>query len=131
MRPVMVVDRVGPDDSGAGDSPTAPETALWAAAAPYVPSVLLDAFRQDPDRPAISIDAVEGTLVFADISGFTALSERLAGLGREGPERLTEIINGNFQLLLDIARQRGGGNLKFGGDALALLFEGPGQPTAP
>jgi len=127
MRPVMVVDRVAPDDSGAGDSPTAPETALWAAAAPYVPSVLLDAFRQDPDRPAISIDAVEGTLVFADISGFTALSERLAGLGREGPERLTEIINGNFQLLLDIARQRGGGNLKFGGDALALLFEGPGH----
>ncbi|RNL80811.1 hypothetical protein EFL95_00010 [Nocardioides marmorisolisilvae] len=65
-----------------------------------------------------------GSLVSADLSGFTAMSERLASLGKEGAERLTEIVNGCFDTLISIAGSEGGDVLKFGGDALLIWFEG-------
>ncbi len=68
---------------------------------------------------------VDGTLCFVDISGFTALSERLATLGRVGAEELTEVLNRVFGDMLALAADRGGTLLKYGGDALLLLFEGP------
>jgi class 3 adenylate cyclase/tetratricopeptide (TPR) repeat protein len=67
---------------------------------------------------------VEGTLVMADLSGFTALSERLAKLGDEGAERLTSIINSFFERMLKTASRYGGDTLTFGGDAILLLFDG-------
>lgn len=67
---------------------------------------------------------VDGTVVIADITGFTPLSERLAAHGKEGAELLTTIINHYFQRLLDSAVAYGGDNLKFGGDALLILFRG-------
>ena len=67
---------------------------------------------------------VDGTLCFVDISGFTHLSERLAARGRVGAEELTEVLNRVFGSMLDLARLRRGELLKYGGDALLLLFEG-------
>lgn len=59
------------------------------------------------------------SLVFADVSGFTPLTERFARLGREGSEKLTELLNELFGPTLDAALQRRGGDLlSFGGDAL-------------
>ncbi|TET95235.1 MAG: adenylate/guanylate cyclase domain-containing protein, partial [Dehalococcoidia bacterium] len=98
------------------------EAAAWSAAVPYLPTLLLDAARRHPDRPAIWIDSLEGTLVLADISGFTRMSERLAEVGKEGAEWLTNIINQYFRRMLDITQEYGGSNVKFGGDALLLLF---------
>jgi class 3 adenylate cyclase/tetratricopeptide (TPR) repeat protein len=65
-----------------------------------------------------------GTLVSADISGFTSLSERLAQKGREGAEELTVIVNDCFTGMIDACDKHGGDVLKFGGDALLVLFEG-------
>jgi class 3 adenylate cyclase/tetratricopeptide (TPR) repeat protein len=73
--------------------------------------------------------ATPGTLCFADVSGFTQLSERLARSGRVGAEELTAILNNTFTALLDVALAEGGDLLKFGGDALCLLFEGPEHAT--
>ena len=73
--------------------------------------------------------SVDGTLLFVDISGFTPLTERLARRGKEGAERLTYVLNGLFSRLLDVADGEGGDCLKFGGDALLILFEGPGHPA--
>jgi class 3 adenylate cyclase/tetratricopeptide (TPR) repeat protein len=67
---------------------------------------------------------VEGTLAFVDISGFTAMSERLSGLGKAGAEEVTDVMNSTFAALLEIAYSYGGGLLKFGGDALLILFTG-------
>ncbi len=64
-------------------------------------------------------------MVFADISGFTALSERLATRGRIGTEELVETLSRVFSGMLGISASRGGQLLKFGGDALLLLFTGP------
>ena len=64
-------------------------------------------------------------MAFVDISGFTAMAERLAKLGREGAEEVSDIINSVFARLLAVAYENGGSLLKFGGDALLLFFDGP------
>jgi class 3 adenylate cyclase/tetratricopeptide (TPR) repeat protein len=67
---------------------------------------------------------VDGTLVSADLSGFTRLSERLAALGREGAEELTTLLNGCFTRMIAEIERFGGDVLKFGGDALLILYQG-------
>lgn len=67
---------------------------------------------------------VDGSLVFVDISGFTNLSERLARRGRIGAEELTGVLDMVFGNMLEVVYRRGGFLLKFGGDALLLLFDG-------
>jgi len=95
------------------------------AVAAYVPRLLTRWLRDRPDERWRSIDA---TLVFVDISGFTALSERLARAGNIGAEELTDTIAACFAQLLDVAYRAGGSLLKFGGDALLLLFTDDSHP---
>ena len=68
--------------------------------------------------------AVDGSMLSADISGFTALSERLAGRGKAGAEEITELVNECFVALIDAAYRFDGEVLKFGGDAILVLFRG-------
>ena len=64
-----------------------------------------------------------GTFMFADVSGFTALSEKLqAKGGAEGVEILTQIINDYFAKMLEIIAKSDGQLLKFAGDALLAFF---------
>jgi class 3 adenylate cyclase/tetratricopeptide (TPR) repeat protein len=91
------------------------------AVLPYVPRMVLRHLESDPNEPAWTVD---GSVVLVDISGFTKLSERLARHGKEGAEQVTEAIEECFTDLLAAAYANGGGLLKFGGDALLLLFEG-------
>lgn len=91
---------------------------------PYVPRVVL---AQLAAGEGALTQTVDGTVVFVDISGFTKLSERLARRGREGAEHLADAIGGCFSSLLALAYANGGSLLKFGGDALLLLFDGPGH----
>ncbi|MBT8217825.1 MAG: AAA family ATPase, partial [Acidimicrobiia bacterium] len=72
---------------------------------------------------------IDGTLCYIDISGFTALSEKLARRGRIGAEELTEVLNHVFGNMLSVAYDRGGSLLKFGGDALLLMFTGSHHAT--
>jgi class 3 adenylate cyclase/tetratricopeptide (TPR) repeat protein len=88
----------------------------------YVPRLAANWDEQAPGRRWQAFDA---TLCFVDISGFTPLSERLARRGRIGAEELTELLNRVFGNMLGLAYQRGGGLLKFGGDALLMLFNSP------
>ena len=46
-------------------------------------------------------------MVFADVSGFTKLSERLARTGKEGAEHLVDAINACFSALLGNAYAAG------------------------
>ncbi len=74
-------------------------------------------------RDAIpSWTSVDGSMLSADISGFTALSEKLAGKGKAGAEEITSLINTCFTALIESAYQYGGEVIKFGGDALLILF---------
>jgi class 3 adenylate cyclase/tetratricopeptide (TPR) repeat protein len=92
-----------------------------AALAPFVPRLTVEWLRGHPEVNWLEI---EGTLAFIDISGFTTMSERLSSRGRVGAEEVTEVMNATFAALLAVAYAGGGGLLKFGGDALLLLYEG-------
>lgn len=85
----------------------------------HVPRVATSWERESPGSLWRTID---GTLLFVDISGFTNLSERLARKGRVGAEELTSVLNRVFGEMLHVVFERGGSLLKFGGDALLLLF---------
>ncbi len=62
--------------------------------------------------------------MFADLSGFTALSEKLAVVGRIGAEKLAGIINDCFSPLLEIVFYHNGDVIKFGGDSFLVFFTG-------
>ena len=87
----------------------------------FVPRLTIEWLRDDYGSHWREVD---GTLAFVDVSGFTAMSERLSGLGKAGAEEVTDVMNSTFAALLEIAYSYGGGLLKFGGDALLLLFTG-------
>jgi class 3 adenylate cyclase/tetratricopeptide (TPR) repeat protein len=103
-----------------------PEIAGAVDFTPFVPRVVVDWLREAPEARRREL---EGTLVFVDISGFTAMSERLATKGKLGAEEVTEVMNLVFARLLDVAYAFGGGLLKFGGDALLLFFLGEDHET--
>ncbi|WP_299757810.1 adenylate/guanylate cyclase domain-containing protein [uncultured Chloroflexus sp.] len=71
------------------------------------------------------VEWVDGSLLFADVSGSTALAERLSSLGREGAEIVTDTLNTYFGALIRRIQQAGGDLITFGGDALLVLFTGP------
>jgi class 3 adenylate cyclase/tetratricopeptide (TPR) repeat protein len=88
---------------------------------PYVPRL---AARWDEDAPGSRVRVLDASLLGLDISGFTALSERLAERGKLGAEELILLISRCYSGLIDIAERFGGDVLKFRGDALLLLFDG-------
>ena len=92
-----------------------------ALLSPYLPRLVVDWVAANPQLP---YQQVQGTLVFVDVSGFTKLSERLATHGKVGGEELASTIDACFAPLLDLAYANGGRLLKFGGDALLVLFAG-------
>ena len=106
--------RLGPADDGGGLSGR-------ELLAPYLPRLVIDWVAGTSARRHLSVD---GTIAFVDVSGFTKLSEALAKHGKIGAEELAATIGQCFAPLLDIAYANGGRLLKFGGDALLLLFSG-------
>lgn len=98
----------------------------------YVPALVLDRLAargealSDAER-----DQLHGALLFADISGFTALTERLAARGPAGIEQLVRRLNAYFGRLIEVLLDHGGDVLKFAGDALVVLFrDRDGQVSA-
>lgn len=88
---------------------------------PYLPRLVLDWAAHTPGERWRELD---GSLVSVDLTGFTALAERLQAKGRAGAEELVLAVSGVFEGLIGIAYRRGGDVLKFRGDALLLLFSG-------
>ncbi len=88
----------------------------------YLPDFLIEEVLRDPTPGRAGGKFLEGTLLFADVSGFTAMSERLSRIGREGAEEIASIINLYFTVMLTLLRDQGGQLLTFGGDALLGLF---------
>jgi class 3 adenylate cyclase len=93
--------------------------------ASLVPQLAVEMARE----PGNHHQTIEGSMLSADISGFTALSEKLAAKGKAGAEEITELINICFTELIDAAYAYGGEVIKFGGDALLVLFRGDDHMT--
>jgi class 3 adenylate cyclase/tetratricopeptide (TPR) repeat protein len=89
----------------------------------YVPAFLARRMIERPEPPTGPMgEAAHGAVLFADISGFTALSERQAARGAEGVEELTQILNAYFGRLIDVIAAHGGDIVKFAGDALLAFW---------
>ena len=80
------------------------------------------------ETPEQTVRTVRGSLVFADISGFTRLTERLAAKGRIGAEEMSDHLDAVLTPLLSAAYDRGGWLVKWGGDALLLMFDAADHP---
>lgn len=72
-----------------------------------------------------SVTAMHGTVLLADLSGFTRLAAALAAApdgNAAGAEELTRVLNEHFSRLIAIVEDHGGDVIKFAGDALQILF---------
>lgn len=98
-----------------------------ATAAGFRPYVSRLAARWTLDAPGRRACVLDASLLGLDISGFTALSERLEEKGKLGAEELVTLIGRCYGGLIDIAARYGGDVLKFRGDALLVLFDGDGH----
>jgi class 3 adenylate cyclase len=77
--------------------------------------------RSDPTRSAVPGERRQATVLFADIVGFTAISERL---GEEGTYALVQPI---YELMAAAVQEQGGTVKDFTGDGIMALF---GVPAA-
>ena len=105
---------------------------LLQTVATYVPRQLALTLLQNPILPdAQNMHAfLEGTLLFADISGFTKLTETLRDKGgKEGAEEVARVINKYLDDMLGILFKHNGRLVKFGGDAMLCLFTGSEQDS--
>ncbi len=77
-------------------------------------------------------DRTQGTALFADISGFTPLTETLrASLGpRRGAEELTTQVNTVYTALITEIERYGGSVIGFAGDGLICWFDDADGPAA-
>ncbi|XP_075843587.1 adenylate cyclase type 10 isoform X1 [Microtus pennsylvanicus] len=75
-----------------------------------------------PERP--SVKCFDGVLMFVDISGFTAMTEKFstAMYMDRGAEQLVEILNYYISAIVEKVLIFGGDILKFAGDALLALW---------
>jgi predicted ATPase/class 3 adenylate cyclase len=77
-------------------------------------------------------DRAQGAALFADVSGFTALTEALAqALGpSRGAEELSIHLNAVYEALIADVRRYGGSVVAFAGDAITCWFEGDDSSAA-
>lgn len=88
----------------------------------YLPRHLVQTELLPRDVPHVGGAFLDGALLFADISGFTPMSERLSILGRRGAEQITGLVNHYFGAMLEVLFAYHGDLFKFGGDALLAFF---------
>jgi adenylate cyclase 10 len=60
--------------------------------------------------------------MFADVSGFTNLTETLSKIGHEGAELTAFAINRYMELLVSAISRSGGDIFKFAGDAIIVVW---------
>lgn len=92
----------------------------WLAYVPY--DVALETLARPNDDPVGNEQRGQAVTLFADVSGFTPLSEALGATGTAGTEELTRILNGYFEPMIALIASYGGIVSKFGGDALTIVF---------
>ncbi len=118
---------IGPASSGTSALPG--RIALLQAFAPGLIARRLALDHEPPREPRSEL--LHAAVLFSDISGFTALTERLARRGARGAEDVKEVINGCFGPLIDLIARHGGEVEKFAGDATVAIWPADGEDELP
>jgi class 3 adenylate cyclase len=85
----------------------------------FLPRYLLDL---SPSLGQPHGELLEGSFIFADVTGFTALTGELSKRGTEGREEMNRLMRRLFAALLDPLLTSGGDLLIFAGDAVLASF---------
>jgi len=87
----------------------------------YMSPDVASALLADPAQAALGGAVVEVTVLFADLRGFTSLSER------SSPEELVALLNRYFGAAVPCILDEGGTVVQFIGDAVMALFNAPAR----
>lgn len=85
----------------------------------YVSDVVVDKLIAEGQRPNLSGEKLEVTVLFSDIRNFTTISEKLDA------EEVVEMLNAYFGLTCEPILEQGGMVNKFIGDAVMAVFGSP------
>lgn len=97
--------------------------ALAEVLASYVPKLIQKRVAADPSPIESPVaEDIQAAVLFADISGFTRLTETLAERGPTGVETIANVLNEYFGQLIDIVHNYGGDIVKFAGDAVIAVW---------
>jgi class 3 adenylate cyclase/tetratricopeptide (TPR) repeat protein len=89
----------------------------------YIPGLLASRFGARPmSQDGPGVERFSAAVLFADISGFTPLAERLARRGPAGAEALSTLLNAYFAKLTALIGEHGGEVLTFAGDGLLAVW---------
>jgi len=91
----------------------------------FVPSLIIQHLLKKQVRKFPEKQSFKTVVMFADISGFTNLSETLQKRGNEGSELLAFVLNRYMELLIKSIGRSGGDIFKFAGDAMIVLWPPP------
>jgi class 3 adenylate cyclase/tetratricopeptide (TPR) repeat protein len=98
--------------------------------ASYVPALILRRMAVDSGATLTpDLERFPAAVLMADLSGFTALTERFARANPAGAEELTQILDRYFGRLVGVVIAHGGDVVKFAGDGLLALWYGA-EPLA-
>lgn len=90
--------------------------------AAYLPNTLVQEILErglpQPGQPR----SLQAATLFADISGFTAMSEELASDGPRGAEELNRVLLTTFTAMIGVIHEMGGAVAHFHGDAMSVYF---------
>lgn len=68
------------------------------------------------------MERFDAAVLFADISGFTVLTDRLAAMGPQGAEQISNHLNTYFGRIIDLVLEHGGDVMKFAGDSFVTIW---------
>ncbi len=104
--------------------------ALVQVVSTYLPHKVIHLSRTHRSNQTLAVP-LEGSVLFADVEGFTAMSERFSRHDpRAGAEEVTDLVNRFLAVLISTSERYGGDLQKFGGDAGLILFTGPEHAKA-
>ena len=87
----------------------------------YLSPALVEQLAKDPDRLVLGGEMRDMTLLFCDIRGFTAISERY----KRDPQGLTKLINNFLSPMTDLILERRGTIDKYMGDCIMAFWNAP------
>ncbi len=85
----------------------------------FLSSSIVDKILSNPDQVHLGGENQTATILFADIRGFTRMSEKMQ------PQEVVELLNEYFTLMTDLIFENGGTLDKYLGDGIMAVFGAP------